>query len=120
MLRGHLEPEPVESRFPFVGILEIVDVIGGAVDVAAEPQLVGLLPRIVGLGFDCGAIGVGKCQIPPLDADGKRSGIGDPVPDECQAGLAVTRWAIGQVEVRIARVDLLGETGLCPRRPARP
>ena len=37
LLVGDLEPEPVEARFPFVGVFEVVDVVGRAVDVAAEP-----------------------------------------------------------------------------------
>ena len=43
--------------FPSLRVFEVVDVVGRAVDVATEPQLVGLLPRVVGLGLDGRAVG---------------------------------------------------------------
>ena len=110
LLAGHLETEPVEPRLTFVGVVEIIDVVGGAIDVAAEPQLVGLLPRVVGLGLDRRAVRVGECQIASTRR-GLERGIAPALRLLASIRLAWPSRAgpIGEIEVRIARVQLLGE-----------
>jgi hypothetical protein len=66
---GYLETEPVEPRLTFAGVVEVVDVIGGAVDIASEPEKVGLPPGVVGLGLNGGSVRGGECECPPLDSD---------------------------------------------------
>ena len=61
----HLEPEPVEPGLPLRLIFEVVDVVARAIDVASRPQLVRLLPRVVGLGLDGRAIAGSDFQMVP-------------------------------------------------------
>ena len=94
---------------PSLRVVEVVDVIGRAVDVASEPQQVGLPPGVVGLGLDRGIVGGGKFKSLPLDADRQGSIAGTRLPREHERGLAVAIWPIGKVEVGVTRVQFLGK-----------
>ncbi len=58
-LFGDLEPEPVQAGPALIRVLEVIDIVGRAIHVAAEPQLVGLLPGVVRLGLDRGTVVAG-------------------------------------------------------------
>ena len=66
---GDIELEPVEPRASFPRVIEVIDVVGRSVHIAAEDDLVGVLPRVVRLGLECRPVGGGNVHPCPFDLD---------------------------------------------------
>src|SRR5262249_4494380 len=103
----HIEPEPVEAGFPLVTVVEVIDVVSRTVDVAPEDQLVGVLPIVVRLALEGGAIVGFQWDAIPLDSNWPIDRTGARFDRETR--VTVAGGAVRQVHVGIAGMKSLGE-----------
>jgi len=105
----HFELEPVEAAFSLIGVGKIIQVVGRAMDIAAELQRVGLLPSVVGLGLDGYAFRCGERELPPLNAHQERGATRIIASGQRDRDRAVRGRSAGQEPIGIARVHFLAD-----------
>ncbi len=106
-VRIDLEPEPVEPRTAFVRVVEIIDVVGRAVDVAAEDKRVGVPPVVVRLGLDRRGVGGVDREPGPVEEDRKL--WGSIVHADRDLSVAGLRRPVRKVRIGVARMEGLDQ-----------